>query len=197
MGLMIQQDDIEYLPDTVSNAYHGTGATEAKGILKEGFQLPTISDDYLGDGTYFYIGSIEDAKFFARRRKNEKKYAVLRATVLLGYCLDLDVPRYKHLLARIYLHILERPDVKRKMDERNTEIIPLGLAINTLGRFTTIHTVKGIQINRESVEEQPGPYLGSKMWYYTKMMLCVREQENIEHPPDVVLTNEPSLHEQP
>jgi hypothetical protein len=68
--------------------YHGTSADGAAKIASKGFVPSQGSGEWLGHGVYFWKN--EDAAWVWADR--HRKPAVVRATVFLGYCLDLDTP---------------------------------------------------------------------------------------------------------
>ena len=156
----MHHDQIEHSTDIVSNAYHGTSVESAHSILENGY-TPSKQEEFLGDGVYFYLGSIDDAAHHAKRRRNIRQYAVLRAEVLKGHCLDLSAGPHRKLMEQLYNKIVER---KQLLEEHNIDNIPLGLAINILAtKFLTVDTVLGVVVNKETVVYPHGPYAGSPM----------------------------------
>lgn len=78
-------------PDRASiPAYHGTSQEAAREILASRFRLSEGAGEWLGHGVYFFT-SLDEAWLWAER-KFRTKAAVIQATVVFGYCLDLDSP---------------------------------------------------------------------------------------------------------
>jgi hypothetical protein len=72
----------------VVRGYHGTSATQAAVILRDGF-LPSDNDyDCLGDGVYFFEDGLAQAAAWARRA-HPSEPAVVQADVRLEDCMDL------------------------------------------------------------------------------------------------------------
>jgi hypothetical protein len=95
---------LENVATVVDNAYHGTDlATTRKIIAGERFRYSRGPDQWLGNGVYFFEGSIGLATYFGKRKARQKRsedYAVLRASVQLGRCLDLTTEKYRQQLAK-------------------------------------------------------------------------------------------------
>lgn len=98
------KQQIDYVDTVIDNAHHGTDeAVAAKIVAGERFKLSTGPQHWLGDGVYFFEGVFGMAVFFAKQKAKENgsnQYAVLRASILLGKCLDLTTPRYRKELAK-------------------------------------------------------------------------------------------------
>ncbi len=52
----------------VIRGYHGTSATQAAGILRDGFLASDNDYDCLGNGVYFFEDGLAQARAWARRR---------------------------------------------------------------------------------------------------------------------------------
>lgn len=75
-------------PSDPITAYHGTSSACAANIERQGF-LPSLGPgEWLGHGAYFF-DDLEMAWFWAERDHGQKA-AVVKATLVLGYCLNLD-----------------------------------------------------------------------------------------------------------
>jgi hypothetical protein len=90
----------------VIRGYHGTSATQAAGILREGF-LPSDNDyDCLGNGVYFFEDGLVQARAWAKRA-HPSEPAVVSADVRLEDCIDLkDSQGWMPLLARAHAAVL-------------------------------------------------------------------------------------------
>ena len=72
----------------VIRGYHGTSATHAAVILRDGF-LPSDNDyDCLGNGVYFFEDGLAQARTWAERVHPDEP-AVVEADVRLEGCIDL------------------------------------------------------------------------------------------------------------
>lgn len=69
--------------------YHGTSTSAAYTIIAKGFEPSTGLNEWLGHGVYFW--SKVDAAWLWGERCH-KRCAVVEASLVLGYCLDLDNP---------------------------------------------------------------------------------------------------------
>jgi hypothetical protein len=90
----------------VIRGYHGTSATHAAVILRDGF-LPSDNDyDCLGDGVYFFQDGVAQARAWATRA-HPSEPAVVQADVRLEHCMDLkDSIGWVPLLAQTYDEML-------------------------------------------------------------------------------------------
>jgi hypothetical protein len=86
--------------------YHGTSATHAAVILRDGF-LPSDNDyDCLGDGVYFFQDGLAQARAWATRA-HPSEPAVVQADVRLQDCMDLkDSVGWVPLLGQAYDEML-------------------------------------------------------------------------------------------
>lgn len=76
-----------YLTEVVQG-YHGTSQEAARRILETGEMHVSDSPyEWLGDGVYFFQGSIHRARQWAEQRHDSP--AVVCATIELGHCIDL------------------------------------------------------------------------------------------------------------
>ncbi len=95
---------IHWVDEIVDQAHHGTDLLTADKIVAEGkFEPSRGPRHWLGDGVYFFQGSFGMAVFFGKQKAKENQnleYAVLRASVLLGKCLDLTTERYRKQLGK-------------------------------------------------------------------------------------------------
>jgi len=93
---------VESANTVVDNAHHGTDLAKADGIVAGGeFRVSRGGNHWLGDGIYFFQGSVRMAVFFAKQKATAMRvenWAVLRASVLLERCLDLTTQRYRREL---------------------------------------------------------------------------------------------------
>jgi hypothetical protein len=90
----------------VSRGYHGTSATHAAVVLRDGF-LPSDNDyDCLGDGVYFFEDGLAQAAAWATRA-HPSDPAVVQADVRLEDCMDLkDTVGWVPLLAQVHDEVL-------------------------------------------------------------------------------------------
>jgi hypothetical protein len=90
----------------VIRAYHGTSATHAAAILRDGF-LPSDNEyDCLGDGVYFFEDGLAQAVGWATRA-HPTEPAVVQADVRLEDCMDLkDSVGWVPLLAQAHGEVL-------------------------------------------------------------------------------------------
>lgn len=95
---------VELTDEIVDNAYHGTDlATADRLAAGETFLESKGPNHWLGNGAYFFQGSFGMAVFWAKAKAEETKsaeYGVLRASIILGRCLDLTIPKYRKQLGK-------------------------------------------------------------------------------------------------
>jgi hypothetical protein len=90
----------------VVRGYHGTSATQAAAILRDGF-LPSDNDyDCLGNGVYFFEEGLAPARAWAKRA-HPREPAVIRADIRLEDCMDLkDSMGWVPVLAQAHDEVL-------------------------------------------------------------------------------------------
>jgi hypothetical protein len=90
----------------VIRGYHGTSATHAAVILRDGFRPSDNDYDCLGDGVYFFEDGAAEAVAWATRA-HPSEPAVVQADVRLEDCMDLkDSVGWVALLAQAYDEML-------------------------------------------------------------------------------------------
>jgi hypothetical protein len=90
----------------VIRGYHGTSATHAAVILRDGFRPSDNDYDCLGDGVYFFEDGAAEAGAWATRA-HPSEPAVVRADVRLEDCMDLkDSIGWVPLLAQAHDQML-------------------------------------------------------------------------------------------
>jgi hypothetical protein len=90
----------------VSRGYHGTSATHAAVILRDGFRPSDNDYDCLGHGVYFFEDGLAQAAAWATRA-HRSELAVVEADVRLEDCLDLkDTVGWVPLLAQVHGEVL-------------------------------------------------------------------------------------------
>jgi hypothetical protein len=90
----------------VIRGYHGTSATQAAVIVRDGF-LPSDNDyDCLGNGVYFFEDGLAPARAWAKRA-HPNEPAVVKADIRLEDCMDLkDTLGWVPLLAQAHGEVL-------------------------------------------------------------------------------------------
>jgi hypothetical protein len=158
---------IDHTDTVVNNAYHGTDRFAAEKILADGrFNVSRGPDHWLGDGVYFFQGSIAEAKWWARKTTKErrlKEYAILKAKVLLGKCLDLTKTEFWEQLEE-WIEYLKEKGVRDLTDA----YVINSFAGEWQGGFDTVRC--RFQGKR--------PFRGSKM-YREQIQISVRTTKNI------------------
>lgn len=81
--------------------YHGTHRGAADAILREGFKLSSRSEDWLGDGAYFFQDAPDRARQWAEaRHKSEAR--VIEASIEIRDFIDLLDSNWSSWLAEVY-----------------------------------------------------------------------------------------------
>lgn len=158
----------------IPDAFHGTSLKHVKKILSEGFQISRGSNQYLGDGVYFFESSEWHAKNWALKNRDRltEKIAVIQAIINLGHCYDLHNEEYRKL-AR---------ETKDNLNRQGNKKITDAVVINFLAtKFTTIDSVRMTYVSTEYGQGQR-IFEGSRFFEYVQLMICVRKIENISQP---------------
>jgi hypothetical protein len=161
--------ELPEMPDVkkeVPDAYHGTSWVVAQKIMSGGFMVMRTPGSYMGDGVYFYEGSVILARHHAVTRKRQKQYSILKATIKLGRCLDLNTPEHYGMLQDTRNSLVD----KVKDPEELTDMF----IINFFAGCTEVDTVKWTMCPEASQQI----YLQSKI-HGNEPMICVRNVANI------------------
>lgn len=150
----------------IPDAYHGTDRRNAAGIMRSDFKISHSERNHLGTGVYFYDGSMAYAKEWARRKVGPQgEIAVIRATISMGRCLDLQ-DRGVEELVRVTIEGFR---------ESGWKYVPLPVIVNHLAERHDIETVRAVQTNLASGRiDKDQPY-----YWVTRIVICVRRLENI------------------
>ena len=90
----------------VVRGYHGTSATQAAVIVRDGFRPSDNDYDCLGNGVYFFENGLVQARTWAKRM-HPSEPAVVQADIRLEDCLDLkDRLGWVPLLTRVHSELL-------------------------------------------------------------------------------------------
>lgn len=160
---------------SIPDAYHGTDSVSAEGILNSGFQSSTGEKQFLGDGVYFFESAPDQAERWAKRRCRALKrdtYAVLRATIQLGRCLDYLDGRCKALLN----------DAAQRLEERGRKVTDA----TVISFLAQIHPFDSVRAVRQT--QLPGTIFAQTNFPGdVQLIVCVRSKANIG-PPQLVRT---------
>lgn len=150
----------------ILEAYHGTDLQSAAKIESGKDFIPSTGKDYyLGDGVYFFENSQWHAEDWAK--KKTKQFAVVRAHIALGRCLDLNNGKHRRLIKEAVI-ALKNKEVKMINDAR---------VINSVSEFMGIDTVRATYC-----QPQKGyMFEGSIFFDYTAQMICVRTKDKISN----------------
>jgi len=160
---------VDLLNHSVPNAYHGTSLEGARSIKAEGFKSKKSLRSYLGDGVYFYEGSVNLARNHATKRRRLRKYAIIQATIQLGRCLDLNTPEHCRIL-RIVRSVL----IKRKRE--NPEDLTDAFIIN----WYAYNVEKELDTIKWTLTKLAWEQIYPKsLIRYTEPIICVRNVERI------------------
>jgi hypothetical protein len=90
----------------VIRGHHGTSATQAAAIVRDGFLLSDNDYDCLGNGVYFFEDGLTQARAWATRAHPDEP-AVVQADIRLEDCMDLkDSLGWVALLAEAHEEVL-------------------------------------------------------------------------------------------
>jgi hypothetical protein len=131
--------------------YHGTSATQAAVIVRDGF-LPSDNDyDCLGNGVYFFEDGLAPARAWAKRA-HPSEPAVVQADVRLEDCLDLkDTLGWVPLLAQAHGEVVRvseeqgRALPRQTGDEHRLDRAVMEFTVSTLEREgIRVRAVRGV-----------------------------------------------------
>jgi len=166
---MPNKDAIVYYDKIVPDAFHGTSDANAGLILKQNsFRSGNNERSYLGDGVYFFESSIEEARKWATGRFKDEKICVLRATLHLGKCLNLQEFEHQKLVFEVKEKLL-------KLDIKEEELTD-ALLINFFARQFDIDSVKAI-IVKDRLETF---FKGSKFFRHIQVIICMKNMSRIQ-----------------
>ena len=164
---------IGYSNSAVDPAHHGTTDTCAEAVLADKF-LPSVDTQaYLGRGVYFFDGNEQIAEKWAQKAKEKRKssgWALLRARVTLGTCLDLTS----------YAHCKLVKEMARQLKERNVQNVTEAVAISALVELDAevkVDTVRAVQRRARSEQLIPGGHFYSG----NIIIICVVETDMISN----------------
>jgi hypothetical protein len=156
----------------IPDAYHGTTFISATKILRDGKFQPSTDvdneDHWLGDGAYFFESEERLAKKQGRKaaRKNnlvDKKIGVIRATINLGRCLNLNTIAHaeavlaamKHLKRAGKTEVTDAAAINAVAVLMNADVVKASFVWHTFGRIS------------------------NRLFVANPVFICVRNQENI------------------
>jgi len=86
--IVLRVPEVFWEGGTISDAFHGTMASNASNICERGFRIGSGLPLEYGDGIYFFEGDYAAALWFAKHNRHERRLrgevAVVQATVDLG-----------------------------------------------------------------------------------------------------------------
>lgn len=152
----------------VNDAFHGTSLPNGKEIVMHGFRLEGGDQAFLGNGVYFYEGSLQYAKMWARTRvKTGEKICVIQALVNLGLCLDLNTQEGVEVVEELVEEFRKKG---RKVSS--------GAIIALICSKVDIETIRGTDVKRNSKKLFAGD---DRVGFFTKapLIICIKKLENI------------------
>ena len=149
-------------------AYHGTSWDASQVILREGFICTGSGQDmFLGKGVYVYNNQVSEARVWAKVHRAYSPWAVVRATIRLGFSVNLDEAKHRDALTKLASRL-----------RKGNKSIPDALVINALADLTRVDSVTATRRKpsarpyRESSPFEDG----------NRLIICVRPLENISDP---------------
>lgn len=153
----------KFIPD----AYHGTTLESARIIAKEGFKKSTGEQQYLGDGVYFFETSEAEAIYWAKRRSSGELIGVIKSTVNLGRCLDLNDREHRDLITNVANKLKEKEDLKI------TDAVVINFVAST---FSQIDSVRATHFRPK---KQKKLFKGSRFFETPRLIICMRNLKYI------------------
>lgn len=159
--------------------FHGTSQAQAATIVNGAFTPSAGDGEWLGHGVYFWDSP--DAAWLWAEKHHRRSPAVVRATLVLGYCLDLDAPAgLTQFLREVYAELVaicekERRPVPENIGHDRT----LDCALLNLAARRTSRPVDSIIRTCPSGERV---YPGADLLSETRRQICMRSIDLIQHP---------------
>lgn len=163
---MAELPELEDSKKEVPDAYHGTSWVAAQKIVSNGFAVMRTPGSYMGDGVYFYEGSVILARHHTITRKRQKQYGILKANIKLGKCLDLNTPEHCGWLQDTHNLLVDKVE---DPDELTDMFI-----INFFARAHVVDTVKWTMCPEASRAIYPKSRI-----HGNEPMICVRNVDCI------------------
>jgi len=161
---------IKPVKTVIDNAFHGTELRVARKIVAgESFLLSKGPDQYLGDGVYFYEGSLEQAEIWATRRRKFDQWGIVQAEIRLGRCLDLNVREHVTILLLV-------AEALRKRVSNPNEVTDAAVINYYASEIET--QLETVRCAFNGGPKQNPIYVGSRI-YRREMIICVRNLSNI------------------
>jgi hypothetical protein len=175
----------------VIRGYHGTSATQADVIVRDGFLSSHNDYDCLGNGVYFFEDGLAQARAWAKRA-HPSDPAVVQADIRLEDCMDLkDSLGWLPLLAQAHDEVLRvsreqgLPPPRQTGGAHRLDRLVIELTVSILEREgIRIRTVRGVFAEGEPAF--PGSFLSEG----SHVQVAVRDTDligNVNVVPDGVL----------
>jgi hypothetical protein len=150
----------------IPDAYHGTKAKDAENICSNGFNKSTGEKQFLGDGVYFFESSKAYAEDWARNRFKCEIIGVVKSTVSLGRCLDLNDKEHKDYVEHVV----------KELKERGMQEITDSVAISFIATvFEELDSVRATYISPKYKKI----FKGSHFYKYSQLIICIRNLRHI------------------
>ena len=166
--------------------HHGTSATAATSILREGFRASRNAYDWLGDGVYFFQDAPARAQEWATTLHGPDA-AVIESSIRLANCMDLLDISWAQFLADSYNSFLRalKQTGRRLVQTTGAHRLDravINYAVGVLGE-------QGIQIRavRAAFSEGRPVFPGSALYDRAHVQIAVRDTSLIED--SKILTN--------
>ena len=161
--------EIEDVTKIVPDALHGTDDESCKKIFKNNsFKHSPRHFSFLGNGVYFWEGSFLLARRWAIRKAKENnsfKYAIIKATINLGVCLDLNKPEHIELVE----------NVADKLQKKLNYPLNDPVVINFINdNFINLDTVRAL-----NPKSKKPIFKGSRYINKTEPLICVKNNDKI------------------
>jgi hypothetical protein len=165
-------------------AYHGTTADQADRLV-EGYPFKPSSntDDWLGEGIYFWEYAPKQAWWWASKFKRFARPAVVGAMIRLGNCLDLLDPENVQGLKKLHSEMMKKwRRANVAIPENGNQHKNLDCAIfndfysRANNAETPIDTTRAVYVPTESAKR-----VWKRSWIYEEahIQICVRSPKNI------------------
>ncbi len=148
----------------IPDAFHGTSRDLGERIIKDTFKK---TDGLRASGVYFWEGSEAMVKWWARKRYKQNKIAVLRATVQLGFCLDLTISE----------HADEVQKLIKAYSEKFKIVVTDKQAVTMVANLGRLDSVRAVQYPNHPRNLSPE----SQFVRHTRIIICVRNLDCVQN----------------
>lgn len=166
---MMPPSPVQFLNKIVPDAFHGSKLDTARQIVRTKAYVPSSGNEnlYLGDGVYFYEGSLEYAVEWAQDKFAGHPIGVVQSTIQLGKCLDLNTRKAVELIVWV------REQFRTKLPD---QLVRDASVLNWLAKYQKVDTIRATFPNSSSKQK----IFSGSHFFRSQLVICVINQDCIK-----------------